>query len=477
MRTMRWRYSVIWRFALLIFLMQIASVLVSLWAVHRFTSHSVNHASREIAVGLRDDISATYAAAGLAAAGATVRSRIAADPGGQAILLLMAPDGRRIAGNLDRWPHNVGASESWRLVNVQHARRQHGDSRVMGVVSTRFPDGTRLLIGHLAETDLRFGGYLEAALLSAVVLAVPLAAGAAWLAASILQRRLRAVVDTASAVETGDMERRIILTGSGDMFDAEGQAINAMLDRITGLVAEMRLVTDGLAHDMHSPLTRLRAVLDSALKQSADETAIRALERSIEESDTLLRMLDTALLISRTEAGIGRDSFVPVDIAALLHDFRDIYSALAEDKGVTITVDAKADMFLPSNREMLGQALSNLIDNALKYGGDRINLLARPEAGSMLIQVSDNGPGVPEIHRERALSRFARLDTSRRIAGAGLGLSLAAAVSRLHGGTLVLGDAAPGLLVTLSFPLPKSEREASHRRERLGASPATYVES
>lgn len=459
MRIMRWRYSVIWRFALLIFLMQIACVMVSLWAVHRFTSQSINHASREISVGLRDDISATYAAAGLAAAGATVRNRIAADPAGETILLLVGPDGRPIAGNLNRWPGHVGTAESWRLLQLTHAPRRDGDPKVMGIVSTRFPDGTRLLAGHLVETDLRFGGYLEAALLSAVFLAVPLAAGAAWLSASIMQRRLHAVADTASAVKTGDMKRRITLTGSGDMFDAVGEAINAMLDRITGLVDELRLVTDGLAHDLRSPLTRLRAVLDSALKQSRNEADAIALERAVEESDTLLRMLDTALLISRAEAGIGRESFRPVDIAMLLLDLQDMYGALAEERNVTILVDAEPGLLLSSNREMLGQALSNLIDNALKYGGDRIELSARSEAGSILIQLSDNGPGVPEEHRERALSRFARLDMSRHIAGAGLGLSLAAAVARLHGGALMLGDAAPGLLVTLSFPDAESRRE------------------
>jgi len=454
MRVMRWRHSVIWRFALLIFLMQIACVLVSLLAVHRFTSQSVNHASREIAVGLRDDISATYAAAGLAAAGATVRSRIAADPVGDSILLLMGPDGRRIAGNLDEWPGHLGSAESWRLVNLLHAPRQNGDPQVMGIVSTRFPDGTRLLTGHVVESDLRFGGYLEAALLSAVLLAVPLAAGAAWLSASIMQRRLYAVADTASAVETGDMKRRITLTGSGDMFDAVGEAINTMLDRITGLVNELRLVTDGLAHDLRSPLTRLRAVLESALKQSHGEAGVIALERAVEESDTLLRMLDTALLISRAEAGIGRESFTAVDIPALLADFQDMYDALAEERNVTISVTAEPGLFLHSNREMLGQALSNLIDNGLKYGGDRIELSAHSEAGSVLIEVSDNGPGVPEELRTRALSRFARLDVSRHIAGAGLGLSLAASVARLHGGALVLGDRAPGLIVTLSFPDP-----------------------
>ncbi|HKT76228.1 MAG TPA: HAMP domain-containing sensor histidine kinase [Sphingobium sp.] len=449
---MRWRHSVIWRFAALIFLMQIVCVAVALGAVHRFTSEAVDHASREVAIGLRDDIASTYAAAGVEAAGATVRRRIATDPGGNSIILLIGPGGERIAGNLDSWPRVVGPLESWRLVHLLRNDQNHGDPQVMGIVSTRFPDGTRLLTGHVVENDLRFGGFLEAALIGAVLIAVPLAAGAAWLSVMIMQRRLRSVIDTATAVRTGDMGRRILLTGSGDMFDALGRAINAMLDRITGLVDEMRLVTDGLAHDLRSPLTRLRAVLENALGHSRDEAGIRAIERALEESDALQRMLDAALLISRAEAGIGRDHFVPVDVAALLHDFQDMYGALAEERNITISVDAPAGLIVHSHREVLGQVLSNLIDNALKYGGDRILLSASRQAGAIAVRVADNGPGIPEDQRLTALRRFARLDESRHIAGAGLGLSLAAAVMRLHGGALVLGDAGPGLSVVLTFP-------------------------
>ncbi|WP_340266063.1 sensor histidine kinase [Sphingobium mellinum] len=449
---MRWRHSVIWRFAALIFLMQIVCVAVALGAVHRFTSEAVDHASREIAIGLRDDISATYAAAGAEAAGATVRSRIATDPGGNSVILLIGPDGRRIAGNLDSWPKMVGPLESWRLVNLLRNDGRHHDPQIMGIVSTRFPDGTGLLTGHVVENDLRFGGFLEAALIGAVLIAVPLAAGAAWLAVTIMQRRLRSVIDTATAVRTGDMERRILLTGSDDMFDALGRAINAMLDRITGLVDEMRLVTDGLAHDLRSPLTRLRAVLENALSHSRDEAGIRAIARALDESDALQRMLDAALLISRAEAGIGRDSFVPVDVAALLHDFQDMYGALADERGITIGVEAEPGLIVHSHREVLGQVLSNLIDNALKYGGDRIVLSAWRQAGAIAVRVADNGPGIPADQRLTALRRFARLDESRHIAGAGLGLSLAAAVMRLHGGALVLGDAGPGLSVMLTFP-------------------------
>lgn len=448
---MRWRHSVIWRFAALVFLMQIACVLLALWAVHQFTGRAVDHASREIAIGLRDDIAATYAAAGLAAAGATVRNRIAADPSGSAVILLLAPDGHRIAGNLDRWPADVGTAGAWRPVTFQPDGRA-GKAQAIGIVGTRFPDGTRLLTGHVIERDIRFDHYLEAALLGAVLLALPLAAGAAWVSAAIIQRRLRAVIDTAAAVGTGAMERRIALTDSGDMFDALGSEINAMLDRITGLVGELRLVTDGLAHDLRSPLTRLRAVLERALAQSKDDVAIVALERALDEGDTLLRMLDAALLISRAEAGIGRDSFAPVDVAALLYDFQDMYGAVADDRNIIISVEAEPALSIRSHREIFGQVLSNLIDNALKYGGDRIHLSAYRQDGQIVIQVSDNGPGIAEERRVEALRRFARLDASRHITGAGLGLSLAAAVARLHGGDLVLSDAKPGLCVTITVP-------------------------
>eukprot|EP00456_Euglypha_rotunda_P033447 TRINITY_DN2589_c0_g1_i5.p1 TRINITY_DN2589_c0_g1~~TRINITY_DN2589_c0_g1_i5.p1 ORF type:complete len:256 (+),score=56.27 TRINITY_DN2589_c0_g1_i5:311-1078(+) len=248
------------------------------------------------------------------------------------------------------------------------------------------------------------------------------------------------------------MERRIVLSDSGDMFDALGSEINAMLDRITGLVGELRLVTDGLAHDLRSPLTRLRAVLERALAQSKDDVAIGALERALDEGDTLLRMLDAALLISRAEAGIGRDSFAPVDVAALLYDFQDMYGAVADDRNIIISVEAEAKLVIRSHREIFGQVLSNLIDNALKYGGDHISLSACRQDGEIVVQVSDNGPGIAEERRVEALRRFARLDASRHITGAGLGLSLAAAVARLHGGDLVLSDAKPGLCVTITIP-------------------------
>ncbi|WP_298401044.1 HAMP domain-containing sensor histidine kinase [Sphingobium sp.] len=449
---MRWRHSVIWRFAALVFLMQIACVMLALGAVHQFTGRAVDHASREVAIGLRDDIAATYAAAGLSAAGATVRNRIAADPSGNAVILLLAPDGHRIAGNLDRWPVEVGTAGAWHQFSLHWAGTPSGQRRTIGIVGTRFPDGTRLLTGHAVERDMRFGTYLEAALLGAVLLAVPLAAGAAWVSAAIIQRRLRAVIDTAAAVETGAMDQRIALNDSGDMFDALGSAINTMLDRIMGLVGELRLVTDGLAHDLRSPLTRMRAVLEQALGQSRDEVAIAALERALEEGDTLLRMLDAALAISRAEAGIGRDSFAPVDVAALLHDFQEMYGAVAEERNISIRVDTDPGLLIRSHREIFGQVLSNLIDNALKYGGDVISLSARRDGAQIIIQVADNGPGIAQERRVEALRRFARLDASRHITGAGLGLSLAAAVARLHDGELTLGDAKPGLCVTLAIP-------------------------
>lgn len=454
---MRWRHSVIWRFAALVFLMQIACVMLALVAVHHFTSQSVNQASREVAVSLRDDIAATYAAAGLKAAAAAVRFRIATDPAKSSVILLLDPRGRRIAGNLSGWPAGVGRSESWRHVDLRRSRHQDREPLTMGIVTTRFPDGTQLLTGHVVENDLRFGGYLEASLVGAVLLAIPLAGCAAFVSAAIIKGRLRSVIEAAGAVGSGDMERRIKPTGSGDMFDALSEEINAMLDRITSLMNEMRLVTDGLAHDLRSPLTRMRAVLDNAMRHSKDEISTAALEKALDEGDTLLRMLDAALFISRAEAGIGRDSFIPVDVGSLLQDFQEMYDVLAEDQGVVIEVDAPAGLMVRSHREIFGRVLSNLIDNALKYGGDRILLSAQRQDGRVRIMVTDNGPGIPEGHRQEALRRFARLDAARHISGAGLGLSLAAAVAHLHGGTLTLGDAAPGLCVSLILPAMMDE--------------------
>jgi signal transduction histidine kinase len=227
-----------------------------------------------------------------------------------------------------------------------------------------------------------------------------------------------------------------------------------MLDKIEALVLELRLVTDGLAHDLRSPVTRLQSVIERAAARQKDPEVGAALETVQQEAIGLQGMLTTAIQISRAEAGIGRDRFAPAELATVLDDLVEIYGPLAEDSGFTITAEAAPGLILPVHRELLGQALGNLIENALRYaeGGSRIALGASREDGAVAITVADDGPGIAAAQRQEALRRFGRLDPSRHAAGSGLGLSLVEAAARLHHGRIELGDAAPGLLVRVILP-------------------------
>jgi len=237
-----------------------------------------------------------------------------------------------------------------------------------------------------------------------------------------------------------------------------------MLARVESVLDELRAVTDGLAHDLRSPLTRLKARIDKLQQGSVIDAA--DLEAVSAEAESLLGMLDTSLEITRAEAGIGRDRFEAVDLSQMVADLADMYGPLAEDAGVELAVQPGLTRVTAlAHRQLLGRALANLIDNALRYGaaGKCIELAAERHDGGARLVVGDHGPGIPSAQRREALRRFGRLDAARgrqgqRLQGAGLGLSLAAAVARLHGGTLTLADNKPGLQVAIDLPaVPAAE--------------------
>jgi signal transduction histidine kinase len=244
----------------------------------------------------------------------------------------------------------------------------------------------------------------------------------------------------------------------GLALDGEGRLLVGEIGtaRIDALVSQLRMMTDGLAHDLKSPVTRLLSVVEQASTQTRDDQALDALEKVHREAQTLQGMLSTALLISRTEAGFGSDRMRDTPIAELLKDLAEVYGPLIEDSGFTLHVAAPAGLAFPLHRELVSQAIANLVENALKYaeGGDSIALEAAMDSDALSISVSDNGPGIPADQHEAAMKRFGRLDPSRTKPGSGLGLSLVEAVARLHHGALLLGDAAPGLRATLRLRRP-----------------------
>uniref|UniRef100_UPI00333F5423 sensor histidine kinase n=1 Tax=Sandarakinorhabdus sp. TaxID=1916663 RepID=UPI00333F5423 len=336
---------------------------------------------------------------------------------------------------------------------------QGGQPAPFMVNARPMPQGHRLLIGRSLAAEVELQKTLTTALLLALPMAMALAFLTSLLITRIITDRARDLASVVGDVTAGKLDARVAVPAGppGDAFDSMGQAFNVMLARIEALIDELRTVTDGLAHDLRSPLTRLKARIERLSHgTSVDASDLAAVSA---EAQSLLAMLDNSMEISRAEAGIGRDSFADVDLAAMITDLADMYEPLAEDAGVTLAVSAPAPVPALAHRQLLGRALANLIDNGLRYAGSgqRIELGADSSAAGIRLWVADHGPGIPAGRRAEALRRFGRLDAARGprkdgMQGAGLGLSLAGAVARLHGGTIALSDNQPGLKVTLNLP-------------------------
>jgi signal transduction histidine kinase len=281
-------------------------------------------------------------------------------------------------------------------------------------------------------------------------------------------RRIDAMTGTTRRIMAGDLSGRLPVGRSGDELDRLAENLNAMLERIEALMTGLKEVSDNIAHDLKTPLTRMRNRAEEALARSGSEAEYRAaLERTIEESDGLIRTFNALLMIARAESGQARGNMDDFDAADVARGIHELYEPLAEDDGMTLRVKA-ATARLHGNRELISQALANLVENAIKYGKPspvvqpldpaaaartrEIVIEARREGDHVLLSVADHGPGIPEGDRKHAVERFVRLEASRTLPGSGLGLSLASAVATLHGGELRLGDSHPGLTVTLVIP-------------------------
>ena len=447
--------STTFRLALALLLVQVAALALGLTIIHRFTEATILADARTAAEVARDDFAEEYRQEGEAGLVRAIRDRLAARDDQNFVVLLKGPDGAAIAGNLKQWPATVGPAERWRRISLF---REGGlAAEEMGIVTARLPDGRGLLTGEVLEAQEQLARASQAAFLYALAAGILLAAIVAAIAAWILARRVDAFARAASAIAGGKLDARVVRDETGDAFDRLGVSINAMLDRIEALVGELRMVTDSMAHDLRSPVSRMKATLEQALGRARDEGSAAALASAIDEADSLHRLLDTALEISRAEAGIGRGQFARFALAPLLEDLAEVYGPLAEDEGFVIRVAAPADLTVLAHREMLLRALSNLIDNALKYadGGTALELAAaRGGDSEVVVSVADDGPGIPEERIDDAAKRFVRLDPARSGSGAGLGLSLVDTIAHMHDGRMEIARAAPhGTIVRLRLPI------------------------
>lgn len=442
------------RLALALLLVQVAALALGLTVIHRFTAATILSDARTAAEVARDDFVEEYRQEGRAGLVRAIRDRLAARDDRNFVVLLRGPDGGAIAGNLKQWPATVGEAERWRRIAL--FRKGGMAAEEMGLVTTRLPGGHVLLTGEVLEAQGELVRASQAAFLYALALGVLLAAVVAGIAAWILARRVDVFARAAAAIAAGKLDARVERDETGDAFDRLGTSINAMLGRIEALVGELRMLTDSMAHDLRSPVSRLKATLEAALGRTREPQAVAALATAIDEADSLHRLLDTALEISRAEAGIGRSQFARFALAPLIEDLAEVYGPLAEDEGFAISVDVPPDLHVVAHREMLLRALSNLIDNALKYasGGSAIRLAAARSGAGVDLSVTDDGPGIPGDRIADAAKRFVRLDPARGGSGAGLGLSLVETIAHLHGGTLAIGQADPrGMAATLRLPI------------------------
>ena len=385
---------------------------------------------------------------------------------GANLYLLTNPAGVSIAGNVGSLAPGVMGMQGWTETAYRLDDNDNTDHRAL-VRVTEMTNGFRLLIGRdLEERRRLFGIVAKAAQWSILVVVVLGIGGGIFVARRVLQR-IDAMTGTTRRIMAGDLSGRLPVGRSGDELDRLAENLNIMLERIEALMVGLKEVSDNIAHDLKTPLTRLRNRAEESLAKSSCEADYRAaLERTIEESDSLIRTFNALLMIARAESGQARGNMDDFDAADVASGIYELYEPLAEDDGMSLHVKT-ASSPLHGNRELISQALANLVENAIKYGKPvvrpidpeavaatkEILIEARREGDAVLLSVTDHGPGIPEGDRKHAVGRFVRLDSSRSQPGSGLGLSLASAVATLHGGELRLGDAHPGLVATLVIPV------------------------
>jgi signal transduction histidine kinase len=364
-------------------------------------------------------------------------------------ILLVDSSNRKIAGNIGAWPPTLRMGTDW--VEIRLYPEGSRQAVLYALRTLELPSGERLLLGSNVEDRERMRASLLEALVGALLLAIPLGLIGGVVVMRVTERHARAVGKIAAQIAAGDFSQRLDEQAEGQEFAMIAAAINAMLERIEELVEQLRLVTDSLAHDLRSPLTRMRANIERAARYAAAEPEQLALEAISTDIDRLLRVISATLEISRAEAGMGRQQFEDFDVDELIRSICEIYQPVVEERGLTLELESGGNLPYLGNRQMIGRAVANLMDNALKYGssGGSIGLAALNRGESVEIIVSDRGAGIPAELREDAMSKYRRLEEARTTDGSGLGLAMARAVARLHGGDMVLEDNQPGLKARL----------------------------
>ena len=369
-----------------------------------------------------------------------------------AVYLMVDPQLRPVAGNVPAWPKLEADKGKWFLFKVSVPFGDETREHEMRAQRFPLPGGYRMLVGHDVQERQDVKSLMMRGLIAAVVMTLLLGLGGGfWMGRRILAQA-GAISAVATQIMRGDLSQRLPVRDADDEINTLAREINTMLDKIEQLTLGMRTVLDSAAHDLRTPLNRLQATAEAAMDQlGAGSAERRVLERVTTEVDQMRSTLDALLRIALAETGtVARE---PVDLSELVASVVELYAPVSEERGIELKSSVAAGAEVLGNRQLLAQALANLLDNAIKFtpDGGRIRVLLRRSGNEPEVIVEDNGPGIPADKREIVLGRRVRLDEARKFPGSGLGLSLVAAVTKLHGARLVLDDAAPGLRVSLKF--------------------------
>lgn len=391
---------------------------------------------------------------------------------GAGLYLATDATGRIIAGNVESLQAGILDEEGATPGAFGYTRYgdDAGEIHVAVADVYRLPNGMRILVGRDQSDTIRFREVVRSALVWSLAAMGAFAVLAWFLIGRRALRRLDRMSAASARILAGDLDERLPVVGAGDEFDRLSDNLNTLLARIAQLQEGLRQVSDNIAHDLKTPLARLRSKAEVAALTAENEETKASLDGMIVDADQMIRTFDALLMISRVEAGSHPVLKSTIDLAAIAADVTELYEPLAEEAGATIELQASPPIHIAASRELVAQALSNLIDNALKYGGSdespaHVTVAVEDDGDQAIVTVCDDGPGIPEDKRERVVERFYRLDESRTRPGSGLGLSLVRAIANVHGGSMVLEDSHPGLKVSLRLPKMRGDGDGDDTDE------------
>jgi signal transduction histidine kinase len=383
-----------------------------------------------------------------------VESRLYSDPHRVKVAGLFAADGRRLAGNVESRPAGLAPDGEPRNIEIVRIDPQGRELQPIRAVAANLPEGGLLVIGRSIDELDEIAGIIKRALFLGILPASVIAVVAGILLSLRAQRRLEAVVQTARRIVAGNLRERLPVRGGGDPFDQLAVIVNRMLDEIEGLIRDLSGVGDDIAHEIRTPLTRVRASLERGRENAATLEELRTIaDRAIGGLDKSLAIVTALLRIAEIEHGRRLAGFGKVELAAVIHEVAELYDPVAEDRHVHLDVEATDTVSVRGDHDLLFEAVANLVDNAIKFtpAGGKVELRLLRHADRIVIRISDTGPGISEAEREVVTRRFYRSDKSRLTQGVGLGLSLVAAIAKLHGFRLAIGGG-PGCIIEIIAP-------------------------